>query len=210
MVRVSNDFSDILFNRRSIRAFDANVKIPREEILEMIEEASTAPSSVNMQPWRFVVVDTEQGKEKLKPLVSFNQLQNESSSAMILVFGDMRSQEHAEKIYGQAVAEGKMPLEVKEKQLASIVPMYENASDHEMTKIVHIDASLVTMQLMLVARSHGYDTNAIGGFDKENIAEAFGLDKERYQPIMILALGKADEEGYDSVRLGADFVTTFV
>lgn len=206
---VTNDFSEIVFKRRSIRSFDQDVKIPREEILQMIDEATSAPSSVNMQPWRFLVVDTDEGKEKLKPIVSFNQLQNETSAAMILVFGDMKSQEHAEKIYGKAVQEGKMPEEVKEKQLSSIVPMYDNASNEEMTKIIHIDASLAAMQLMLVARAHGYDTNAIGGFDKDNTAEAFGLDKDRYQPIMILALGKANEEGYDSVRLDAEFITTF-
>lgn len=209
MPPVTNDFSDIVLNRRSIRTFDEKVKISHEEMLEIIGKAVKAPSSVNMQPWRFVVVESAEGKEKLKPIVSFNRLQNETSAAMILIFGDMKSQERAEDIYGKAVAEGKMPIEVKEKQLSSIVPMYDEASHEEMTKIVHIDASLVAMQLMLVARAHGYDTNAIGGFDKSSIAEAFGLDKDRYQPIMILAIGKAKEDGYESVRLDAEDVTTF-
>ena len=51
---VSNDFSDIVYNRRSIRNFDPSVKIPREELLEILDKTVTAPSSVNMQPWRFV------------------------------------------------------------------------------------------------------------------------------------------------------------
>ena len=58
---VSNDFSDIVYNRRSIRNFDPSVKIPREELLEILDKTVTAPSSVNMQPWRFVVVDSEEG-----------------------------------------------------------------------------------------------------------------------------------------------------
>ena len=161
---VSNDFSDIVYNRRSIRNFDPSVKIPREELLEILDKTVTAPSSVNMQPWRFVVVDSEEGKEKLEPFVSYNGLQNETSSAMVLIFADLKSQERAEEIYGKAVAQGKMPEEVKEKQLSSIVPMYENAPFEVMNEIVHIDASLAAMQLMLVARSYGYDTNAIGGY----------------------------------------------
>ena len=44
--------------------------------------------------------------------------------------------------------------------------MYENAPREMMNEIVHIDASLAAMQLMLVARSYGYDTNAIGGYKK--------------------------------------------
>ena len=92
---VSNDFSDIVYNRRSIRNFDTSVKIPREELLEILDKTVTAPSSVNMQPWRFVVVDSEEGKEKLDPFVSYNGLQNETSSAMVLIFADLKSQERA-------------------------------------------------------------------------------------------------------------------
>lgn len=206
---VSNDFSDIVYNRRSIRKFDTSVKIPREEMLEILDKTVTAPSSVNMQPWRFVVVDSEEGKDKLKPFVSYNAVQNETSSAMVLIFADLKSQERAEEIYGKAVTQGKMPEEVKEKQLSSIVPMYENAPFEVMNEIVHIDSSLAAMQLMLVARSYGYDTNAIGGYKKDGLAKAFGLDEDRHVPILIIALGKADEEGFDSVRLDASDVTTF-
>ncbi|MBT0904548.1 NAD(P)H-flavin oxidoreductase [Streptococcus infantarius subsp. infantarius] len=206
---VSNDFSDIVYNRRSIRKFDTSVKIPREEMLEILDKTVTAPSSVNMQPWRFVVVDSEEGKDKLKPFVSYNAIQNETSSAMVLIFADLKSQERAEEIYGKAVTQGKMPEEVKEKQLSSIVPMYENAPFEVMNEIVHIDSSLAAMQLMLVARSYGYDTNAIGGYKKDGLAKAFGLDEDRHVPILIIALGKADEEGFESVRLDASDVTTF-
>ena len=162
-----------------------------------------------MQPWRFVVVDSEEGKEKLTPFVSYNGVQNETSSAMVLIFADLKSQERAEEIYGKAVAQGKMPEEVKEKQLSSIVPMYENAPREMMNEIVHIDASLAAMQLMLVARSYGYDTNAIGGYKKDGLAKAFGLDEDRHVPVLLIALGKANEEGFESVRLDASDVTTF-
>ncbi len=102
-----------------------------------------------------------------------------------------------------------MPEEVKEKQLSSIVPMYENAPREMMNEIVHIDASLAAMQLMLVARSYGYDTNAIGGYKKDGLAKAFGLDEDRHVPVLLIALGKANEEGFESVRLNASDVTTF-
>ena len=178
-------------------------------MLEILDKTVTAPSSVNMQPWRFVVVDSEEGKDKLKPFVSYNSVQNETSSAMVLIFADLKSQERAEEIYGKAVTQGKMPEEVKEKQLSSIVPMYENAPFEVMNEIIHIDSSLAAMQLMLVARSYGYDTNAIGGYKKDGLAKAFGLDEDRHVPILIIALGKADEEGFESVRLDASDVTTF-
>lgn len=205
----NNTLTDVMLDRKSIRVYDETVKISQLEMLEMIQEATTAPSSVNMQPWRFVVVESPEAKETLKPLIRFNVRQNDTSAAMILIFGDMECYELGETIYDQAVAEGKMPQEVRDQQLDAIIPYYKNLSKQEMNDIVKIDSSLAAMQFMLVARAHGYDTNPIGGFEKDQLAEAFGMDKDRYVPVMILSVGKAAEEGYQSVRLDAEAITNF-
>ncbi|MEB7406306.1 nitroreductase family protein [Enterococcus hirae] len=206
---VNNDFSSVVFGRKSVRVYDETVKISHEEMLEMIQETTTAPSSVNMQPWRFVVAESEKAKAKLKPLIRFNTRQNDTSSAMVMIFGDMNCYEYGEEIYDQAVAEGKMPAEVRDQQLAAILPYYQNFTREQMNDVVKIDASLAAMQFMLVARSHGYETNPIGGFEADQLAEAFDIDKERYVPVMILSVGKAVEEGYESVRLAPEKITTF-
>ena len=205
----NNDFQDIVLNRRSIRNYDPSYEIEHSELLQIIDEAAKAPSSINLQPWRFVIVESEEAKAKLKPLIRFNTLQNETSSAMILIFGDLKCQEYAQEIYQEAVNRGLMPQEVMEKQLAAIVPMYDSLNKEQMERIVQIDASLVAMQLMLVARSHGYDTNPIGGFDADQLAAAFDLDEDRFHPVMILSIGKAMETGYESVRLSAEKITVF-
>ena len=176
----TNDFSEIVFGRKSVRVYDETHKISHEEMLTMIQEATTAPSSVNMQPWRFVVV----------------------------IFGDLNCHERGEEIYNQAYASGKMPKEVRDQQLAAIIPHYESLSREQMNDIVKIDASLAAMQFMLVARAHGYETNPIGGFEAEKLAETFGLDQERYVPVMILSVGKGMETGYESVRLAPEKITT--
>ena len=193
----NNNFEDVTFNRRSIKVFDEDVKISHSEMLEMIDKAVKAPSSVNLQPWRFVIVDSKEGKEKLRPLIKFNKRQNDSSSAMILIFGDMKCYEKADEIFGEAVEKGFMPEDVKNDTLDMFIPAYKNASREKMNDIVKIDSSLAAMQLMLVARHYGYDTNAIGGFEEDKLAEAFGLDKDRYVPVLILAIGKSD---YDRDR----------
>ncbi|MDM0925944.1 nitroreductase family protein [Clostridium perfringens] len=205
----NNNFKDVVFNRHSVKVFDKNVKISHEEMLEIIKEATKAPSSVNMQPWRFVVVESEEGKEKLRPLVNFNTRQNDTSSAMILIFGDMKCYEKAEEIYGSAVEKGFMTEESKKEAMEFFVPFYKNASKNKMNDIVKIDSSLAAMQLMLVARLHGYDTNPIGGFEEEKLAEAFSLDPERYVPVIIIAMGKSDYKAHSSVRLDAEEITVF-
>jgi len=205
----TNNFNDIVNGRRSIKQYDPTVKISREEMTEILEQASKAPSSINMQPWRFLVIDSEEGKEKLAPLASFNLDKVMSSSAVIAVFGDRKNYEYAEEIYGKAVEHGYMPEDVKDFQLGYFKPLYEGMSDEQMKDIVLLDSGLVSMQLMLVARAFGYDTNPIGGYDKEKIAETFGMDKERYVPVMLLTIGKAANEGFQSYRLPVDTITTW-
>ncbi|WP_313489550.1 nitroreductase family protein [Exiguobacterium sp.] len=199
--QTTTDFMEIVKGRRSIRNYDTNVKISKEEMTQILEEATLAPSSVNMQPWRFLVIDSEEGKATLAPLAKFNQVQVETSSAVIAVFGDMNAVDQLENIYDTAVAKGLMPQEVRDRQVPAIQGMYSSISANDLKDSILIDSGLVSMQLMLVARAHGYDTNPIGGYEKDQIAEAFGLEKERYLPVMLLSIGKAVDAGYPSVRL---------
>ena len=182
----NNDFKDIVFNRHSVREFDKDYKIDREEMLQILEEATKAPSSVNLQPWRFVIVESDEGKDKLRPIIKFNTKQNDSSSAMILIFGDMKCYEKTDEIYSQAVEAGYMSEDDKNKSVELFNQVYKSFSKEEMNDVVKIDSSLAAMQLMLVARAHGYDTNPIGGFEKDQLAEAFGLDSDRYVPLQLV------------------------
>ncbi|WP_375782027.1 nitroreductase family protein [Paenibacillus baekrokdamisoli] len=204
---LNNDFKEIINGRRSIKSYDTSVKISREEMTEILEKAMRAPSSINMQPWRFLVIDSPEGKAKLAPLARFNQQQVETSSAVIAIFGDLNNFENAEEIYSKSVELGYMPLEVKEQQLPRLASYYAAVPTEVMRDVVLIDCGLVAMQFMLTARAHGYDTNPIGGYEKDQIAEAFGLDKERYVPVMLISIGKAASSGYNSVRLPVDKVT---
>lgn len=203
----NNDFANIVMGRRSVRNYDENFKISKEEMSDMISEASSAPSSANMQPWRVIVVDTPEGKEKLRPLVRFNTLQNDTSSAMLLIFGDTKSYLYAEEIYNTAVEQGKMPAEVRDRQLETILSLFPTLSREMKVEIAKIDSSLFAMQFMLVARAHGYDTNPMAGFEADQLAKAFDVDEERYAPVMIISLGKAKEDGHESVRLEPDKIT---
>jgi len=199
-----------LLDRRSIRAYDPNVKISREEMKIILEKATRAPSSMNMQPWRFFVVESSEAKELLRPILYGNQLQLESSSAMICIFTDLKKYEFADKIYTQAVDAGLMPTDVKEKQLRNISNMIHTLSDEAIEKGGLIDSGLVAMQLMHIAREHGYDTCSIGGFKHDLIAKTLGIDENRYKPVMILSIGKAVEQGYPSMRLDVEDITTWM
>ncbi|UMY53490.1 MULTISPECIES: nitroreductase family protein [Paenibacillus] len=200
----TNDFKEIALGRRSVKVYDPSVKISREEMTEILTEATRAPSSINLQPWRFLVIDSPEGKATLAPLARFNQRQVETSSAVIAVFGDLNNFDNFEQIFGEAVELGYMPKDIKEMQQEKVAAHFAALDPVVNKETVLIDGGLVSMQLMLVARAHGYDTNAIGGYEKDQIAEAFGLDKDRYVPVMLISMGKGINEGHPSTRLPID------
>lgn len=205
----TNDFSTIALERRSVKVYDPEVKISREEMTEILAKASRAPSTINMQPWRFLVIDSLEGKNKLAPLASFNQTQVLTSSAVIAVFYDSNNIEYMDEIFNKAVELGYMPQNIKDRQLQQASAYYAGLTPSALRDINMLDSGLVSMQLMLVARAHGYDTNPMAGYDKDRIAEVFHLDKERFQPVMLLSIGKASREGHPSYRLPVETITTW-
>lgn len=205
--QVGQDFHQVLKERHSVRYYDPTVKISKAELEEILAEATLAPSSSNLQPWRFLVIDDQELKQKLHP-IAYNQKQVLDASAVIAVFGDMEWFERAEQIYTASVEAGYMTEEVKQQFVATANNGYRNMDDARKKSIVHIDGGLVSMQLMLAARARGYDTVPMGGFDGAKFKEAFEVPAH-YENIMLIAVGKAAQPGRPTVRLPLSEITSW-
>jgi nitroreductase len=59
-----NEVIEAIKNRRSVRSYDDR-PVPRDIINKIIEAGNEAPSAMNSQPWRFVVVEDKETKRKL-------------------------------------------------------------------------------------------------------------------------------------------------
>ena len=57
------DLFDIITKRRSIRTFKKQ-EVPQATIEKLIEAARWAPSAGNVQPWAFVVVNSQKTKQR--------------------------------------------------------------------------------------------------------------------------------------------------
>lgn len=201
------EFFDVIKGRKSVKYFNPNVKIKREEIIEMLNEANLAPSSCNLQPWRYIVVDTPEGKEKLGS-ANYNKIQNNTSAAMIIVLGDLNHYGKFDEIYGEAVEKGYMTEEVKDGFEKGMGPQLENLPTDKNREGVYFDCGLWTMQFANIAYAKGYDTNIIGGFVREKVAELFELE-ENLIPVMLIALGKKEKDARPTVRMKAENLVRF-
>jgi len=77
---------DGIYTRRSIRQYTAQ-PLEREQLFEIIKAGTWAPSGMNNQPWRFVIIGDRDVRSKLAEFTKYRKI-IESAPACIAVFID--------------------------------------------------------------------------------------------------------------------------
>lgn len=86
-----------IYSRRSVRHYK-NQPVEREQLLEIIKAGTWAPSGLNNQPWRFVIIQDQCLRHQLAALTKFGRI-IETAPASIAVFLDKKSVYHDVKDY---------------------------------------------------------------------------------------------------------------
>ncbi|WP_336644545.1 nitroreductase family protein [Microbacterium sp. USHLN186] len=102
---------DILADRWSPRAYDAETAIDEAKLASALEAARWTPSAYNSQPWRFIVArrGTELHRGVVSALVEFNQAWAARAAVLVVAIAETADAEgaaitHAVYDLGQAVA----------------------------------------------------------------------------------------------------------
>lgn len=85
-----------LLTRRSIRKYNPDKKLTKEEILELIRAASYAPSAHNKQPWHFLVIEDKEVMTSLRSIQPWTSFAKDAS-CVIIVCVDLEETFHREK-----------------------------------------------------------------------------------------------------------------
>lgn len=67
------DFKELVLKNRSYRGYDHSRKVSREELLEMVDCARFAASSVNKQPLKYVLVCEPEKVDRVQPLTKWGR-----------------------------------------------------------------------------------------------------------------------------------------
>ncbi|UOK64144.1 nitroreductase family protein [Paenibacillus sp. OVF10] len=170
--------------------------MPEADLNAILTAAAEAPSSWNLQHWRFLVIESEADKAKLLP-VAYGQSQIVESSVTIAVLGDLEANRNT-VIYDQAVEAGALTAEVRDALVGQINGAYQSpqiARDEAIR-----NASFASQNIMLAARSLGYDTCPIGGYNPQKLIETFNIPA-RFVPTLLITVGKAAQPARPSGRL---------
>lgn len=199
-------FLELIRRRSTVEAFDSERELSEELIRELIEDTTYAPSSFNIQHWRFIAVRDLEDRRRLRE-VAYGQSHVEEAPVTFIVLGDLRGAEKLPQVLQRAVDSGAMPRRRAASWLRFAERIY---ADPEMARDEAIrSASLAAMILMLSAEARGLASGALSGFDPEGLRREFHID-ERYVPVMLVAVGHpAVRDEQRKPRLAVDEVLAF-
>ena len=158
--------NELVLANRSYRSFDMSVPVPHDLLIAAVENARLAPSSVNLQPLCYRLVEGEEACAALLPYTG----------------------------WARNLPDHKLPPE-GHAPTAYIVICQDLTIASNPTRF-NRDVGIVAQTMMLTLVEAGFGGCMIGNFRPEAVAEHLGLDMERHLPQLILALGKPDEEIY--------------
>lgn len=180
------DTLETIKHRISANHFDVSQSLSETEIRELIAYASEAPSSYNIQHWRFVAVTQPEAKARLKAL-SYHQPKVADAAVTFIVLGDLQAHEKLPQIYQPLVAAGALPQAAADRMVAMATGAYQNDPQRQRDEAIR-GASLAAMTLMLAAEAKGLVSGPMIGFDPEGVKREFNI-ADRYVPVLLIAVG---------------------
>jgi nitroreductase len=180
------NLTDVIRDRRSTPSFDGT-PVPASDLRQILEAGLHAPSGYNMQPWRFVVVQTPEQKRKLRA-ASYNQPKVEEASVMIVACGDMDGwRKDLDQMLEMGLAGG-MPESYAAQAKSSVSNYMSSFTPDQMKLWLNKQVMLAFTSMMLMAESLGYDTAPMEGFEQDKVHEALRLPLS-YWAVALLAVG---------------------
>lgn len=194
--------AEAINSRVSIRKY-VQEPMNQDDLREILALAGRAPSAWNAQTWRFAVVQTPELKEQLKA-AAYGQGQITSAPAVIVVYSDMEDT----LATVEETAHPGMGEEGRQGQRKTFDNAFGGQDVAQRGQWGLSQANIAFGFLMLAARSKGYDTVPMLGFNPQAVKELLGLP-EHVQFAGLLPIGKRAEDGFPQHRHSLERVTKF-
>lgn len=187
------DILESLNWRYAVKEFDSKKRVRATDLDIILEALRLTASSFGLQPWKFVVVENKELREKLVP-VSWNQRQISDASHLIVFSKPKKFGEKEVKHFVKRTAEVRgvelSSLEGFEKMMTGFISRMSEADLNEwMTKQIYIALG----NLLTVCATMKIDTCPIEGFSKKDYDEILGLEKHGVESVVICPIGYRSE-----------------
>ena len=185
--------------RRSVKSFKRHA-MSRAEIKELLELAILSPTSYNIQNWRFVTITGQPRKDELCRL-SYGQKQVAEASLAIILCADLKAWDRDPGRYWK-----NLPKKDQDRIAGAIRQAYGGNKTLEKDEAFR-SCCIAAQTIMLAAKSMGYDTCPMEGFEFDKVGELINLPEDHIITMMVLVGRKAKEPPARSGQLALSDVS---
>ncbi len=178
---------EAIYKRRAVKHFDKDHKLTKEEETQLFEATIQAPTSFNIQHWRFVILRDSQLRDRIRTEFGNDQSQMTDASLLVLFTADVNAWKKSPERYWKNA-----PKEVAELLVNWMGPFHEG-KDWLQRDEAQRSIGMAMQTLMLAAQELGYQSCPMIGFDHEKVAELINLPKD-YVIGPMVAIGKGIKE----------------
>ncbi len=185
----TTDLLDALNFRYATKAFDPSRKIPAETFAAIKASLALTPSSFGLQPWKFLVVDSPDLREKLRA-ASWGQPQLTDASHLVVLTArtDLSQADIDSWITRLSEVQG-TPAEALV-GLSGVISSFAGAMDAPMKQAWNTRQVYIALgQLMTSAAVLGIDSCPLEGISPADYDEILGLKGSGYATAVACALG---------------------
>lgn len=186
MKKTEKTLERAIAERRASPSFDG-APIPPEDLRRILDAGLHAPSGYNIQPWRFVVVQSPEQKKRLRA-ASYNQAKVEEASAVIVACGDSDGWRKDLELMLQQGLEGGMTEGYADQARISVPNYLSSFNSDQMKGWLNKMVMLAFTHMLLMAEVMGYDTAPMEGFEQDKVHEVLRLPLS-YWVVALLGIG---------------------
>ena len=182
------ELSDIIFSRRSIRKFRED-NISADIVQMLLDAARLAPSGSNLQPWRFIVVQSRTAKEDLGRCTPYKFIIK--ASVIFVCCADLTAIATRDRRIGELLKEGAFDGVDVDINFSPTTPT--PVMDGEAVKAyLSMNVAIAVEHIVLKAVDLGLGSCWLARFDRDKVKQYLELDESIY-PIVLLPVGHPDQ-----------------
>ncbi|CAD7796726.1 Putative NAD(P)H nitroreductase YfkO [Chryseobacterium aquaeductus] len=180
--------------RHAVKAYDSTKKVSEEDLNKILEAARLAPTSSGLQPFRLIVVENQELKEKMMSGAFNPEVMRDSSHVLVFAAWDSYSNEKIDKVYNHHTDVRNLPRGRFSSYTDMIKDLY-NAQTPEQHFAHTARQTYIALGLaMAQAAELKVDSTPAEGFNNEVVDEILGLKELGLKSVTLLYLGYRDSE----------------
>lgn len=195
--------ADIAKRRYTCKDYNPHKKIPADKMEQLYTVLRNSPSSVNSQPWHFIIAETDEAKARILPaFLEFNQPRvQKASHVVIFAARNELTNEFLTKIVDQEALDQRFP-EAQMKEANDKGRRFFVGLNSETPEALHQwqDKQLYIAlgNLLFAAAALDIDSTPIEGLDTGKLDEILQLKAQGFRSVVVASLGYHSDEDFNA------------